>query len=114
VTIKQDWTVALRSGDYAQGHYQLRDINNRYDAAGVLCDLAVKAGIIDEPEFRGPVEEGVFRQFYGYIYDGMASWVPESVVEWSGMGRHQINRVAMMGDNKKTFADLADYIDKEF
>jgi hypothetical protein len=43
--IKQQWIDALQSGEYQQGSGQLRTVNNEYCWLGVLCDLAVQAGI---------------------------------------------------------------------
>ncbi len=40
--IKQQWVKALRSGEYSQGHYQLRNKNNQFCCLGVLCDLYLK------------------------------------------------------------------------
>ena len=49
--IKQQWLAALKSGEYHQGRKFLRyqkDYNDTYQCyccLGVLCDLAVKAGV---------------------------------------------------------------------
>lgn len=45
VTIKSEWVKALRSGNYSQCSNALRDDRGCFCALGVLCDLAVKAGI---------------------------------------------------------------------
>ena len=110
MSVKKKWEGALRSGNYEQGSFQLRDMEGRYDAAGVLCDLAVRAGVIPEPEYRGPLPDGQKRLFYGYVYDGASVWVPDSVVEWAGIPRYVINRISLLGDHGKTFEELADYI----
>lgn len=49
VHIRTEWARRLRSGDYAQGKERLRDDSNdeaRYCCLGVLCELAVEAGVI--------------------------------------------------------------------
>ncbi len=51
--IKAEWVDALRSGDYAQGGGVLRRGNN-FCCLGVLCDIAVKHGVIDAPSDRDP------------------------------------------------------------
>lgn len=45
VTIKSEWVKALRSGNYSQCSNALKDDRGCFCALGVLCDLAVKAGI---------------------------------------------------------------------
>ena len=48
--IKQQWITALRSGNYPQGRGYLRRIDDDgkegYCCLGVLCELAVNAGVI--------------------------------------------------------------------
>lgn len=45
--IKAAWVAALRSGEYKQGRGQLRNTDDEYCCLGVLCDLAVKAGVTE-------------------------------------------------------------------
>ena len=45
--IKAQWVAALRSGEYKQGRGQLRNTDDEYCCLGVLCDLAVKAGVTE-------------------------------------------------------------------
>lgn len=46
--IKRKWLKALRSGEYQQGMRRLASVNGQttYCCLGVLCDLAVKAGVV--------------------------------------------------------------------
>jgi hypothetical protein len=46
--IKTEWVRRLRSGDYLQGQGKLRIDNGetRYCCLGVLCEMAVEAGIL--------------------------------------------------------------------
>lgn len=74
--IKAQWLTALRSGEYAQGQGKLTTIGQegRRDCClGVLCDLAVKAGL--------PVI--VTRDLGIVAYDGCEGLVPPSVWTWS-------------------------------
>lgn len=43
------WLNALESGEYQQGRGKLRTKDNKFCCLGVLCDLAVKEGILPEP-----------------------------------------------------------------
>lgn len=43
--IREQLVKALRSGEYKQGHDQLRNKENGMCCLGVLCDIAEKAGI---------------------------------------------------------------------
>lgn len=83
--IKAQWVAALRSGEYEQGKGVLREIDNDgtlggYCCLGVLCDLAVKAGVIPEPTIKtydhGPKE---------VLYDEADAILPSSVAEWAGL-----------------------------
>lgn len=74
--VKALWLTALRSGEYQQTTGTLRSPNG-YCCLGVLCDLAVKAG----------VEVSVAKAEYSEntIYGGLMSTLPRPVREWAGM-----------------------------
>ncbi len=61
-------------------------LKTRYPALGVLCELAVKHGIISKPSSK----VGVSYYYYGdEKYDVQKSWLPNKVREWAGMAtRH--------------------------
>lgn len=113
-SVRVKWTEALRSGDYKQGKYKLRDLGDFYDATGVLCELAVVAGII-APGARYDTEGGVF---FGYQYmdpDSKrmhATGLPAAVCEWAGISYRLAYRIAMMGDEGKNFDQIADYVEE--
>ena len=46
------WIDALESGEYQQGRGKLRTKDNKFCCLGVLCDLAVKEGILPEPKLE--------------------------------------------------------------
>lgn len=69
------WVRALRSGEYEQGQGQLRDFEDRFCCLGVLCDLAVKAGVDVK------VEEGDS----AYSYDSSSDFPPRVVRDWIGV-----------------------------
>lgn len=108
--IRQQWTAALRSGEYKQGSSALHDESDgvhSYCCLGVLCDLAVKAGVKVEVEKR---DGGVF------YYDKDGSYLPDSVMDWAGLdtGNPQTpaGSCAHMNDGRgMSFAEIADVID---
>lgn len=74
--VKALWVTALRSGEYGQADGSLREVDtNNFCCLGVLCDVAVKAGV--------PVEVRV--QDDRVTYDGEPDFLPESVREWAGL-----------------------------
>lgn len=86
--IKAQWTAALRSGEYEQGCGLLRR-GSEYCCLGVLCDLAVKAGIIPKPERRSALGD----TRYGAEANDLH--LPAEVMAWAGVGQ----------DNPKVDAD---------
>ncbi len=43
--VLNEWCPALRSGEYRQGSYVLREVDDTYCCLGVACDLLAKRGI---------------------------------------------------------------------
>jgi hypothetical protein len=72
--IKQQWIAALTSGKYKQGKGQLRDKDNNFCCLGVLCNLHAK----EHPEIAA-------MQISRGEYMGEVSWLPDEVIEWSGL-----------------------------
>lgn len=68
------WVKALRSGDYQQGRYALRDDSDKFCVLGVLCNLHAQAN----PEFAA-------KQKYKRRYGGYTGGLCSEVVEWAGM-----------------------------
>lgn len=130
--VKQTWLTALRSGNYVQGRERLVDLgtdgSKKYCCLGVLCDLAVKAGVNVE----------VLESQYDHVvtYDHEISILPNSVMEWAGLDdcnpnvyRHTIpdsdGRIVMfslaeLNDGcesfrvpARSFAEIADIIERE-
>lgn len=78
--IRDQWVAALESGEYKQGKGALAEVGEegkiRYCCLGVLCDLAVKAGVVEVNESP-----------YGHLNYGRESGgvLPDSVSEWAGL-----------------------------
>lgn len=87
----EQWVTALESGDYAQAKRTLNRVTPHpteehadyaqtgFCCLGVLCDLAVKAGVIEAPTVnrRGEAE-------YGGAEGGTA-FLPPEVRDWAGL-----------------------------
>ncbi|MDG4783270.1 hypothetical protein O7614_26780 [Micromonospora sp. WMMD961] len=110
--IKARWTAALRSGDYGQTTGTLRR-GDDFCCLGVLCDIAVKDGVIEEPT-AGEVSNT-------YWYEGHSAALPLAVVEWSGIvendptpetgARGNPSLAELNDDYGLTFPQIADVID---
>jgi hypothetical protein len=93
--VKALWLAALRSGEYAQGSQRLRHSDDTFCCLGVLCDLAVKAGVIPEPE---RVELGS----YEYGAHSNSAFLPDEVAQWA-----DVDRFGQKYDDTETSYDLA-------
>jgi hypothetical protein len=78
--IKEEWVRRLRSGEYQQGHGRLTKIKpdgvKTYCCLGVLCEMAVEAGIVASSIDDGSVVYGAFRE---------QDVLPEPVEQWAGL-----------------------------
>jgi hypothetical protein len=103
--IKAKWVAALRSGEYKQGTGSLRNSQNEYCCLGVLCEVAVEEGLIPPATLLG---EG---DYYGY--NEHISFLPSSLSK--GFNLHQTHDLIRLNDEEKwSFANIADYIEKNF
>lgn len=118
--IKRRWVDALRSTDYRQGeqylHREQQD-GPRYCCLGVLCDLAVQAGIIPKPIKSDDL--------FGYgDFDGshIFTILPNKVVIWAELRspNPQVTTVARslrpladLNDGGATFLEIADIIEEQ-
>lgn len=101
-TVKKAWVAELRSGDYKQGQFQLRDEDNEFCCLGVLCNVHAK----NNPEFaktqKNPEE-----------YDRCAGLPSPMVLAWAGIPRSIAEKLARMNDREgKKFSEIADWIVK--
>jgi len=99
-TVKRRWVEALRSGEYPQAKGWLRSNGLSglgFCCLGVLCDLRSPTGWEEE--------NGSFM--------GEHDFPPPVVATWAGLNFEQQKVVAEMNDNGKSFAEIADYIEKK-
>jgi len=111
--IAKKWCEELRSRKYKQGKRRLRQ-GEKFCCLGVLCDLAVKAGL---GEWKG----GEYRHTAGE-HDGVSCAVGlvAGVRHWSGVqtydgaagnGAAGYASLARMNDRGVGFPEIADFIE---
>jgi hypothetical protein len=140
--VKAKWLAALRSGEYKQtqgvlAHTFFSEGENGevtgYCCLGVLCDLAVKDGVIPPPvkDYGGDWKYGAFdRVLYDEgdykEYDTSETGLPMTVREWAGLDVSDEDpkwtdptpdepsnyTLAGANDSGKTFAEIADIIEE--
>lgn len=118
--IKERWVTALRSGEYDQGQKRLQ-INGQFCCLGVLCDLAVKEGVIPPPTFESYNGIRVAR------YAEELSVLPDEVSLWAGLTykgvnggeehpdnnpRAGVSNLATYNDSGRPFTEIADLIEE--
>ncbi|MDG4783272.1 FAD-dependent oxidoreductase [Micromonospora sp. WMMD961] len=116
--VKAVWLTELRSGEREQGKDGLRR-GDAFCCLGVLCDIAVKNGVIAEPERVGYLSS----QAVDYRYAGSLAILPTAVQEWAGLpdgNPHLADdsngerwHAAGLNDSGMTFAQLADLIENK-
>lgn len=79
--VKRQWMAALRSGEYEQGYERLKE-DGRFCCLGVLCDLAVKAGVVDGWR-KKKVTDAVILDSIGATDE--TDFLPREVQEWAGI-----------------------------
>lgn len=87
--VKVDWLAALRSDDYAQGRGHLHEVVTDVDGPpihafcclGVLCDLAVRAGIAVTQKTDD--DDGGYLVTYGV--ERYSVVLPPEVRDWAGL-----------------------------
>lgn len=117
--VRKLWTNALRSDKYKQGTNALcadRGDGDEYCCLGVLCDLAVKAGV-DISVSKTDRESRPGDRVTMTVYDGAVAYPPPAVWEWAGLksynpraGEHALGK---WNDHMDAdFHKIADLIDK--
>lgn len=103
VALKTKWLEKLRSGEYKQGKYCLRDYKDEFCCLGVLCD------IINPDEWVKQHNEEEHRP--RFMFRGQMEIIDLPMAVEIGLPE-DVRRVAVrMNDNGKTFAEIADYLE---
>ena len=114
--VAKRWVKALRSGDYEQGAESLANVEENgitYCCLGVLCELAVKEGIIRSKKNKSSIR-------YGGPTDGKTDLLPDKVVRWAGLKNNDGDRhkpdthtLAELNDDYAwSFKKIAKYIEE--
>ncbi len=105
--IKAQWVAALRSGEYQQGGGSLHNPeNNTHCCLGVLCELAVQAGVIAAKEPQVSIS----------LFAGRSASLPPEVVSWASVDSsdpcdHTGRSLSDMNDSDVSFIQIADLIE---
>lgn len=108
--IKALWVAALRSGEYKQGHRQLRS-GDKFCCLGVLCNLHAQA----HPKVAAKETDPI-------LYMGRLGFLPPAVVKWAGLQYDYGARVTIKAfngslshhnDSGRTFNEIADAIEAQ-
>lgn len=122
--VRRTWVAALRSGEYAQASGKLtrlrEDGSRAHCCLGVLCELAVEAGVL-----APGVDAGLRVVEYGAR--GAFNYLPAEVVTWAQLddanptvgvplihvdGRYT-RTLSALNDQGTSFADIADLIEEQ-
>lgn len=96
--IKAEWIAALRGEKYKQIKGCLHD-DGGYCCLGVLCE------IVGGPKWE---DHGLT-----YFFDGDDTMPPDTIKDRAGIGEEVAEKFAAMNDNDgKSFAEIADFIEK--
>lgn len=121
--VAQKWADALRSGEYPQSSGVLHN-NFGFCCLGVLCDVAVKNGVIPAPRIDSDVISA--RRFYGaeeasaFLPTEVQDWLgtdgrdvdaPQSVVNALNLYNFRSSFVALNDTHDATFDHIADCIE---
>lgn len=106
-TIKDNWLIALRSNKYTQGKYSLRKCENdvdKYCCLGVLYDLHTNG--LQWKKTPSPLST------ITYEIDGCTGSLSYDFKHQVGIIAMQQQKLIDMNDAGRTFAEIADHIDK--
>jgi hypothetical protein len=122
--VRKAWTEALDSGNYKQGTIFLRQsgtFGEEFCCFGVLCDLAVKAGVIPEPLTVASDDADApsfTKTAYQYGPERTQNFhLPDPVKEWAGFGTERgqffVADLEELNDTGKSFKQIAKIISEE-
>lgn len=91
--IRDLWVAGLQSNMYQEGRTQLRTKDDRYDALGVLADIAVQ---LDVAKWDHNEDEDRYHIF------GFYNGLPNRIREWAGFkGMHPSHDVPLTWDGER-------------
>lgn len=108
--VKKLWVEALRSGEFQQGQCILRNKDkNTFCCLGVLCELAVRQGIVSEYAYDIPLPDDP------KILDwaGLSDKNPEVTIFNTEELEEEANGVAAHNDHGYDFLAIAEVIEAQ-
>lgn len=125
--VKEMWIKALQTGQYAQATGKLHAIEDGqagFCCLGVLCDLAVREGVINPPK----VDDTHYDTIMYYGQEEAHELLPYEVMTWAELDSDNgnfeqswddtivktITSLVDLNDGGKTFMELAEYIKEYF
>ncbi len=110
--IKEQWTKALRSGEYKQGKLRLNTLDlpegTVYCCLGVLCDLHNKT--TGEGQWSDVIE--ITGGYMVREYDRDRNYPPDSVQSWSRLSFAMTTALSEVNDDGADFSAIADWIEE--
>jgi len=113
--VVKKWVDALESGEYTQGKEYL-NYHQRFCCLGVLCELALKEGILLE-------EDKILSESGNCRYEGNGAFLPRKVQHWLGaescdpfLGKEIRKSCSTWNDDEglhKTFPEIAAMLREE-
>ena len=119
--IKQEWVRALRSGEYKQGHGELRTKDGKFCCLGVLCDLYSKKN--NKPWFLA--DRTIDENCSYYTIHGAAECLPKEVRVWADIAEsdpvvkaygpedRDCAHLSYLNDNGEPFVNIAKLIEEQ-
>lgn len=113
--LKAEWVAALRSGEYPQGNGKL-NVDGKYCCLGVLCELLVKRGTVEEYDSNGAISYGMGNEYNGTI-------LTHDIVRITGLPNTTgklptpidgLISLASLNDNGVPFDKIANIIEVQF
>lgn len=121
--VKELWIAALTSGEYEQGQRALcrigMDGQKYWCCLGVLCDLAIKAGVdvsLGRETVNNPTSFALSGKMNIVTFDQDSGYPPPKVVDWAGLNSvnpsvdESFDTLASMNDSGNSFSEIADTI----
>lgn len=131
--VKDQWVTALESGEYKQATRVLHnEVADSFCCLGVLCDLAVKAGVEIEVKtldhatidmkYDGTLGYNVPVRGAATMYGDASTVLPPQVQHWAGLGSDtadfdngdHFDSLTRVNDDGGSFTDIATIIKERF
>lgn len=116
--IKEQWVNALTNGEYHQGTSELKTIKDEFCCLGVLCDLAVKAGVAKWEYLSGSgwllIPANVTMEEAKDVGQVGTATLPEFITRWADMDRREHNPTVLHGGNSIALTQANDGLELPF